>query len=321
MNVTNISTGDLKRMNNKEGLILLGCGGEISDWVNGINNELTKENILLDGTKFENVSVFSFKEGTCILYPFDDKVKLDVGKLSIWRIRTHEAFGGTWLTDFVNNELGGFDKRELTTGQAVRFSDSQWYLTKTAEEISAMQLFEPKLIVPKFDIFHEAMEKALGIPVQTIEFGLGLDYLKKQFMEKVPNAEELIAKMEAEKQAFINLADHDKIYFHNEKLKGMLGDIKNLEIHYSGDFQCDQTGGYPTMLCACFEKEIAWLEPNTRIADENTNIHKIRGMCADFGIKKCVDPEQYNGILKDLGEDAYDTAFIPTDDGGQVQSL
>ena len=127
--------------------------------------------------------------------------------------------------------------------------------------------------------------------------------------------------MQAEKQAFVKLADHDKIYFHNEKLKGMLGNIKELEIHYSGDFQCDQTGGHPTMLCACFEKEIAWLEPNTRISDENTNIHKIREMCADFGIKKCVDAEQYNNILKDLGEDAYETAFIPTDDGGQVQSL
>ena len=165
------------------------------------------------------------------------------------------------------------------------------------------------------------MEKALGIPVQTIEFGLGLDYLKKQFKEKVPNADELIEKMQAEKQAFVKLADHDKIYFHNEKLKGMLGNIKDLEIYYSGDFQCDQTGGHPTMLCACWEKEIAWLEPNTRIADENTNIHQIKEMCADFGIKKCVDAEQYNNILKDLGEDAYDTAFIPTDDGGQVQSL
>lgn len=321
MNVINISTRDLKRMNSKQGLILLGCGGEISDWVDGVNEELTKENILCDGTKFENVSVFKYKNGTCILFPFDDKIKLDVGKLSVWRIRTHEVFGGTWLTDFVNNELGGFDKRVFTTGQAVRFSDSQWYLNKSAQEISAMQLFEPKLIVPKFDIFHGALEKTLGIPVQTLEFGFGLDRLKKLFMEKVPNAEELISKMEAEKQKFIDLADHDKIYFHIEKLKGMLGDIKNLDIHYSGDFQCDQTGGYPTMLCACFEKEIAWLEPNARIADENTNIHKIREMCADFGIKKCCCAEQYNKILKDLGEDAYDTAFIPTDDGGQVQSL
>ena len=79
--------------------------------------------------------------------------------------------------------------------------------------------------------------------------------------------------------------------------------------------------GHTVTVWSCFEKEIAWLEPNTRIADENTNIHKIREMCADFGIKKCVDAEQYNGILKDLGEDAYDTAFIPTDNGGQVQSL
>ena len=321
MSVTKIKTDDLRTMNGKEGLILLGCGGEISDWVNGINNELTKENILLDGSKFENVSVFDFKNGTGILYPFDNNIKLDLGKLSVWRIRTHEAFQGTWLSDFVNNQLGGFIKTELTTGQAVCFSNSQWYLGKTAEEISAMQLFEPKLIVPKFDIFHEAMEKALGIPVQTIEFGLGLDYLKRQFKEKVPNADELIEKMQAEKQAFVKLADHDKIYFHNEKLKGMLGNIKELDIHTSPDFQCDQTGGYPTMLCACWEKNIAWLEPNTMVDSRDVNLHKIYELCADFGIKQCVDEEQFNKILKDLGEDAYNTAYIPTDDGGQVQSL
>lgn len=321
MNETKITTADLRRMQNKQGLILLGCGGEISDWVNGINNEFTKENILLDGTKFEDVSVFEYKNGTGILFPFNNKLKINIGKLSIWRIKTHDAFQGTWLSDFVNNQLGGFIKTELTTGQAVQLSNSGWYEGKSAEEIVAMQLFEPRLIVPKFDIFHEAMEKALGIPVQTIEFGLGLDYLKNQFMEKVENAEELIDKMEAEKQAFLKLADHDKIYFHNEKINGILGKRDIAEIYVSPDFQSDQTGGYPTMLCVNWEKEIAWLEPNKIIDSGDTNMHKISEMCADFGIKKCADAEQFNGILKDLGKDAYETACLPTEDEGQVQSL
>lgn len=321
MIIKEISVSDLRDMNNSEGLILQGCGGDVKEWVDGINGLLTEEGILKDNSRFENCSVFKNKGLTCLLFPFTDELRLDMGKLALWRIKTHGSFGGTWLSDFVNNQLGGFIKTELTTGQAVRFSDSQWYLGKTAEEISAMQLFEPKLIVPKFDIFHEAMEKALGIPVQTIEFGLGLDYLKKQFKEKVPNADELIEKMQAEKQAFVKLADHDKIYFHNEKLKGMLGNIKELDIHTSPDFQCDQTGGYPTMLCACWEKNIAWLEPNTMVDSRDVNLHKIYELCADFGIKQCVDEEQFNKILKDLGEDAYNTAYIPTNDGGQVPSL
>jgi hypothetical protein len=26
----------------------------------------------------------------------------------MWRLRTHEHFGGTWLSDFVPNQLGGY---------------------------------------------------------------------------------------------------------------------------------------------------------------------------------------------------------------------
>ena len=39
-------------MNGKEGLILQGCGGEVKDWVDGINEMLKKDGILLDDTKF-----------------------------------------------------------------------------------------------------------------------------------------------------------------------------------------------------------------------------------------------------------------------------
>ncbi|MEQ3194120.1 hypothetical protein AAA173_27545 [Enterocloster aldenensis] len=35
-------------------------------------------------------------------------VKPNLGKLAIWRIKSHEAFRGTWLSDYVPNRLGGF---------------------------------------------------------------------------------------------------------------------------------------------------------------------------------------------------------------------
>lgn len=41
------------------------------------------------------------------MFPFEG-VKPDLGKLAIWRIKSHEAFGGTWLSDYVPNRLGGF---------------------------------------------------------------------------------------------------------------------------------------------------------------------------------------------------------------------
>lgn len=33
-------------------------------------------------------------------------VKLNMGKLAIWRINTHQQFGGTWLSDYLANRFG-----------------------------------------------------------------------------------------------------------------------------------------------------------------------------------------------------------------------
>lgn len=107
MNINTITTDDLRHMEGKDGLILQGCGGDLKEWVDGINEMFTEAGILKDGSRFEDVSTFQYGELTCLLYPFED-VKLDIGKLAMWRLQTHEDFGGTWLSDFVPNRLGGF---------------------------------------------------------------------------------------------------------------------------------------------------------------------------------------------------------------------
>lgn len=107
MSVKRISTDELRHMKGKEGLILQGCGDDLNEWVDGINGMLTEEGILLEGSRFQNCSTFEHDGLTCLLFPFDD-VKLDVGKLAIWRLRTHGNFGSTWLSDYVPNRLGGF---------------------------------------------------------------------------------------------------------------------------------------------------------------------------------------------------------------------
>lgn len=109
--VKQIAAEDLRHMNNQEGLVLQGCGGPPQEWVDGINNLLTEAGILLDGNKFEMVSVFQHDGQTNLLFPFEG-VKLDMGKLAMWRIQTHEQFGGTWLSDYVPNRLGGFIQAE-----------------------------------------------------------------------------------------------------------------------------------------------------------------------------------------------------------------
>ena len=104
-----ITMDDLRRMDGQEGLILQGCGGDPREWVDGINGLLTEAGILLDGSKFlaEKVSVFQHDGLTNMLFPFEG-VKLAMGKLAMWRLQTHETFGGTWLSDYVPNRLGGF---------------------------------------------------------------------------------------------------------------------------------------------------------------------------------------------------------------------
>ena len=105
--IQQITTDDLRRMDGQEGLILQGCGGDLQEWVDGINGLLTEAGILLDGSRFESVSVFQHQGLTNLLFPFDC-VKLDVGKLAKWRLQTPGQFGGTWLSDYVPNQLGGY---------------------------------------------------------------------------------------------------------------------------------------------------------------------------------------------------------------------
>ena len=104
-----LTPDDLRKMEDQEGLVLQGCGGDPQEWVDGINEMFTEAGILLDGSKFpaENVSVFQHDGLTNMLFPFED-VNLNMGKLAMWRLQTHGQFGGTWLSDYVPNRLGGF---------------------------------------------------------------------------------------------------------------------------------------------------------------------------------------------------------------------
>lgn len=107
MEIISVSLHDLRKMNDSDGLVLQGCGGDLKEWVDGINDMLTESGILQNESRFEKAYTFKNENLTCLLFPFDD-VQLDVGKLAMWRLQTHEQFGGTWLSDYVPNRLGGF---------------------------------------------------------------------------------------------------------------------------------------------------------------------------------------------------------------------
>lgn len=106
-----VTTEDLRRMSFQEGLILQGCGGDPQEWLDAINGDLAESGIFKNGSRFTEVLRFHHGEATCLLFPFEG-VELDLGKLAIWRLQTHGVFGGTWLSEYVFNRLGGFLPQE-----------------------------------------------------------------------------------------------------------------------------------------------------------------------------------------------------------------
>jgi hypothetical protein len=89
--IKHITADDVKRMTDIEGLILQGCGGDPAEWAAGVNDLLTKEGILLDGAVFKEPYGFEHEGHTNILLSMEN-VKLDIGKLAMWRLKSHSAF-------------------------------------------------------------------------------------------------------------------------------------------------------------------------------------------------------------------------------------
>lgn len=204
-----VTAADLRYMKRCEGIILQGCGGELQEWVDGINDTLTKEGILLNDTKFSKIDVFKHDGLTNLLFHFTEDVKLNIGKLAMWRLKTHGAFGGTWLSDYVPNRLGGFNQ--------------------------------------------SAFEKQV-----------------------------------------------ERLYTSNTEV--------------SPDFQCDQTLGFPTSLCWNREEGKAWLALKESMIDDDLDMVQFDKGVEEFGIRDCFDTNDFNKLLSELGEDAYQSAYLHNDD-------
>lgn len=69
----------------------------------------------------------------------------------------------------------------MTTQEAVNLYESNFWETMSFRDRAMFQLFEEKLCMP-FGVFHEAVEKALGRPVYTHEFGLDVEGLRSELL-------------------------------------------------------------------------------------------------------------------------------------------
>jgi hypothetical protein len=108
-----ITVNEVRQMAQKEGLVLQGCGGDPQEWTGGINNLLTEQGILLDGDTFKEVSRFEHDGRTNLIFHMDG-VKLNEGKLAMWRLQTLSVCG-TWLSDYLPNRLGADPEQRRET--------------------------------------------------------------------------------------------------------------------------------------------------------------------------------------------------------------
>ena len=86
-----------------EGIVFLGAGGKLNQWVKGINDLWNKEKIgkgLIED-KMMGLYVINTSGGrTDLVMIFKTKSQLDIGKLAMWRLKFGDA---TWLSDYVVN--------------------------------------------------------------------------------------------------------------------------------------------------------------------------------------------------------------------------
>lgn len=93
----------------------------------------------------------------------------------------------------------------MTKEEAVALFESKFWETMDHRARAMFQLHEDRLCMP-FDVFHEAVEKALGRPVWTHEFAFR-DGLRKEFLGEraAPTFEEICDLIPAEKRVVIKV--------------------------------------------------------------------------------------------------------------------
>ncbi len=111
----------------------------------------------------------------------------------------------------------------ITEKQAIKLYESKFWEEMSYEERAKFQISEKRLCMP-FDIFQEAVEKHIGRPVFTHEFGLNYDGIKREiYYENLtpPPFEEIINLIPKDKRIilFINPQVKNKTYFELKNIK------------------------------------------------------------------------------------------------------
>lgn len=95
-------------------------------------------------------------------------------------------------------------QKSIGSEAAIAFAKTEWWVGKEPREIAKTGLLITELCLP-FSVLHEAVEKALGRPVFTHEFGVNFDGIVQELIGErdAPTMEEIIAFIPTEKRILI----------------------------------------------------------------------------------------------------------------------
>lgn len=87
-----------------EGIVLLGCGGDLNEWLTGVSKTLKEEDIVKSDNPDElwngAYEITSTGGRTDLVLPFKSETYFNMGIMAIWRLR----FGNcSWISDFKTN--------------------------------------------------------------------------------------------------------------------------------------------------------------------------------------------------------------------------
>lgn len=101
-----------------------------------------------------------------------------------------------------------YEQKSIGKDKAIELAESNWWELCDHREIAEFQLFTVELCVP-FGVFHEAVEKSLGRPVWTHEFGMNWDGIIAEFLgeKDAPTMEDIINLIPEEKRIIIEVSE------------------------------------------------------------------------------------------------------------------
>lgn len=97
----------VEKTNNTDGIVLLGCGGDLQEWVSGVT-KLLKEEKIIKKSPWQSAFLLTTTGGrNDIALVFKKNPELEMGKMAIWRLKFGDC---SWISDYVENYRSQHEK-------------------------------------------------------------------------------------------------------------------------------------------------------------------------------------------------------------------